>query len=495
MSACSQPGSKAGNIGNDASVARGGKLASVWCGGCHQVPDPSLLNKSMWRDKVLPYMGLRLGFHSPVADSFIVDDNIADASIYPTHKLIGDEDWNDIIRYYVLGAPDTMLPQPMHELPRENPALFEPIFVNITHERPAVCFVKVDTLQKPHQLVFADAFKRIFRLDNDYKVLDYLQVPGPVVDMNWTGTHKIYTNIGSIDPLTQKLGSVGRFRVNKEGQPVFNILFDSLSRPVQVFACDLNADNETDYIICEFGVGKGTLSWMENKKAGKYQKHILIDQPGAVKAIVADVNKDGLPDIYALMAQGDESIWLLTNEGNGRFDAQKILQFPPLYGSVSFELIDFNKDGYLDILYACGDNADVTPVLKSYHGIYIFTNDKTNHFMQSYFYPMHGCYKAMAADFNGDGNIDIAAISFFADYAKRPEGFVYLSDQGNNRFEPYSIAETTEGRWLCMDIGDINGDQKPDIVLGNMAAPLYGDENMNRWIQSASLLVLKNIMK
>ena len=36
---------------------------------------------------------------------------------------------------------------------------------------------------------------------------------------------------------------------------------------------------------------------------------------------------------------------------------------------------DFDNDGFEDLIYVCGDNADITPILKSYHGIYIFLND------------------------------------------------------------------------------------------------------------------------
>lgn len=475
---------------------RGQALAAVWCGGCHQLPDPSLLSKDVWQHKVLPYMGLRLGFHSPEADSLVAEDVRSDTTLYPTHKLIADRDWEDIVQYYITQAPDSMLPQPKHELPQENAALFEPHFVQVANKKPAVCFVKIDTLQQPHQIVVADAFNNIFRLNNKYEVLDFLKMQAPVVDMNQAGTGKMYTIIGAIDPATKKYGSTGTFSTGADGRPAFTVLFDSLLRPVQTLAADLDNDGRTDYIICEFGADKGALSWMENKGTNHYQKHILIGLPGAIKTVVTDADKDGLPDMYVLMAQGDESIWLLTNKGNGTFRKERVLRFPPVYGSVNFELADFNKDGYPDILYTCGDNADVSPVLKPYHGIYIFMNDRTNHFLQSYFYPMYGCYNAKSADFDGDGELDIAAISFFADYTHSPQdGFVYLKNTGNNRFSPCFIPETTKGRWLCMDVNDIDGDEKPDIVLGNMAAPVTGVANENRWAQAAPLLVLKNRMK
>ena len=76
----------------------------------------------------------------------------------------------------------------------------------------------------------------------------------------------------------------------------------------------------------------------------------------------------------------------------------------------------------------------------------------------------------MPRDYDNDGDLDIAVISFFADYARQPEeGFVYLENKGNFKFQPYTISETSKGRWLTMDAGDLDGDGRVDIVLGNFS--------------------------
>jgi hypothetical protein len=269
-----------------------------------------------------------------------------------------------------------------------------------------------------------------------------------------------------------------------------------LARPVQVSSCDLNNDHLVDYLVCEFGNLAGALSWMENRGKEKYLKHIIRAEPGVIKAYIDDYNHDGLQDVWALFAQGEEGIFLFTNKGNGMFGTTQILRFPSVYGSTYFEFADFNKDGLKDIVYTCGDNADYSPVLKPYHGMYIFLNEGGNHFTQKYFFPINGCYKAMARDFDQDGDLDIAAISFFADFADQPEeGFVLLKNEGGLKFQPYSIPESGKGRWLTMETGDLDGDGKIDIMLGNFSIRPSVIKPKFDWEKGPPFLFLKNISK
>jgi hypothetical protein len=149
------------------------------------------------------------------------------------------------------------------------------------------------------------------------------------------------------------------------------------------------------------------------------------------------------------------------------FSAKKgILRFPPICGSSFFEMVDVNHDGYKDIVYTCGHNGDAAPVLKPYHGLYIFLNHQHDNYIQKYFYPINGCYKAYARDFDGDGNIDIATISLFTDKRQPEEGFVFLKGLGGLNFKPCALpAGIKFERAVTMDEGDINGDGKPDLLI------------------------------
>ena len=200
-----------------------------------------------------------------------------------------------------------------------------------------------------------------------------------------------------------------------------------------------------------------------------YRKKILSQLAGAVKVIVEDYNKDGLPDIIVLFAQDNEGIYLFTNTGNGDFKKTTLLRFPPVYGSTYFEMQDVNGDGAKDIIYTCGDNYDYSRVLKNYHGIYIFINHPGKGFKQEYFFPMNGCYKAIGRDFDKDGDIDIAAISFFPDLKSQPqESFVLLNNIGDLKFSPSGIRQNNRGNWITMDAADVDGDGDEDIVIGSL---------------------------
>lgn len=308
----------------------------------------------------------------------------------------------------------------------------------------------------------------------------------------------LFCNIGEINPNNKKLGTGNFITTSKDGslKTDTTALLTRLARPVQISSSDFNKDGITDYLVCEFGFMQGSLSLYFGNINNTYTKQVLRLLPGAEKAYIQDYNKDDLPDIWVLFAQGDEGIFLFTNKGNGKFEQQQVLRFPSVYGSTFFELVDFNKDGYQDIIYTCGDNADYSQVLKPYHGIYIFLNDGKNNFRQQYFYHMNGCYKALARDYDNDGVLDIAAISFFADYAKNEdEGFLYLENNGSNLFKTYSLPQARAGRWLTIDADDLDGDGKIDLVLGNFS---YGPVMMQPkvdWVKGASFLFLKNTSK
>ncbi len=487
----------------------GDALAIQYCGSCHSMVPPSMLPKSIWQEDVLPAMGHRLGIykgdHQPdsLFDSGLGGVYIRKANVYPEQPTIADEDWEKIKAYYLENAPNE-IPAPVRKK-KINIGLnhFKVKASEFSHRPPLTSMLKI--LENDRGFVIGDG-KR------DYSNLTFINrktdqdfntrlKTSPIHFYEKEDTVYLTTVGKSLYPHDAPDGNILKLYGKALGEPLRSAkeMITGLQRPVHVSYGDLDDDGLEDLVVCEYGNLTGKLSWFRNQN-GKYQKEVLRALPGAIKTELVDFDKDGQLDIVALMAQGDEGLFWYRNLGNGSFEEVRLLSFLPLNGSQYFELHDFSGDGDLDILYVCGDNADQTPILKDYHGIYIYINDGSYQFEQKYFYPLNGAYKAMAHDYDLDGDFDIASISFFPDYISYPEeSFVYLENLGGWEFRDYSFENASQGRWIVMDAADMDADGDIDIALGSFVAFEAAGDTTGlgpRWIrQGPSMVVLENTVK
>ena len=469
---------------SDKNIEAGFQLAQSYCKSCHQFPEPALLDKITWANHVLPKMGKLAGFRYKGLNKYTADENA-------TFKL---EEWNKITQYYISQSPA--------ELPAAKPKTIEMGLKQFLTQKPAYSIhhpvtTMVSAGVPAKNFFFGDGVKKmVYQTSPNNKVTDSFMVGIGVSDLHISDTSLLALTMGVLQPSDIKAGKL--VSVNRATKQT-TILLDSLQRPVSTSYIDLNHDAIQDIIVCEFGNNAGMLSWYQGSREGKYIKHILRALPGAVQTEVHDFNKDGRPDIMAMMAQGDEGIFIYFNQGDSKFKEERILQLPPSYGSNYFELADFNKDGYMDILATNGDNGDYSPILKAYHGIRIYLNDGKNIFKETTFLQVNGVGKAIAKDFDEDGDLDIASIAFFPDYKNRPEeNFIYWENRGNLSFNPSSFSDTEAGRWITMDAGDIDGDGDLDLILGNAYFSI-GDvppDFKAKWdVFTSSILILKNSLR
>lgn len=479
-------------------IEKGKMLAEQYCKRCHELPDPAQLDAATWETHALPAMGPLLGIFQYKQQTYPYrgDPDMRGPGYLASNPVVTPEEWQYIVDYYTASAPDQLPEQDRSEKISMVLPMFELLTPDLDYKDTHSSFVSIQP-QRTAPLVVSDARTHMtYFLDRDLQSVDSLQTSGPLVHIEFSNDGSVTaSNVGRMEPNDGANGSaVTLQQVSGKWEVTDEKLLEGLHRPMQVLPADLNQDGATDYLICEFGYMQGGLIWMENRGQEGYQKHTISSLPGALKAYPGDFDQDGDIDIMAMFAQGEEGIYLFTNQGDGSFENRELLRFPALYGSSHFEPADFNGDGRMDILYTAGDNADYTSVLKPYHGVYIFLNNGEDGFEQSYFFPIHGCYKAMARDFDGDGDLDIATIAHYADFTSQPEeGFVYLENRGMLHFSPYSMAELTMGRWISMDVGDMNLDGRPDVILGNFVQPSNFSNPAINWATAPPMVVLKNV--
>ncbi|MCI0744133.1 MAG: VCBS repeat-containing protein [Verrucomicrobia subdivision 3 bacterium] len=478
---------------------KGAALAQAYCRSCHLLPDASLLDKASWTNGALPDMARWLGLEPPILER-LPDGSVApESNVFPTTPLITRSDWNEIVQYYADAAP-AQIPEPTPR-PVIEPETKQFRVKDLPYRRqlPMTLMVHIDPAAKrlyvgdalTHTLEALDPLgQRIFAVEFD---------SGPI-SITPRGDYVDLTTVGRLFPSDLTKGKLLRLRPGADRMNIDRMMAN-LRRPVHTIGADLNRDGREDFVVCQFGNRRGRLSWFAARSGGGFDEHVLLDRPGAIRTEVADLDGDGLEDIVALMGQAWEGVYLFTQTEPGRFRERVILQQHPVFGYSHLALVDFDRDGDLDLLTTNGDNGESAAPPKPYHGIRLYLNDGKAGFSERWFFPLHGAYQARAMDFDLDGDTDVAAISYFPDYSKTPEeSFVYIENLGDFRFKAASIQRHAAGRWMSMDAGDLDGDGDGDIVIGSLvlgppSLPIPA-EIQRKWQENApAVLLLENVAR
>ncbi|HMJ63792.1 MAG TPA: VCBS repeat-containing protein, partial [Candidatus Binatia bacterium] len=432
--------------------SRGEQVARVYCQSCHLFPEPTVLDKASWTNGALPEMARWLGLEPGELERLPNGEMVSDSDVFPHTPLIHREDWNAVLRYYAQGAPTSAeFRRQSAELRTQRGTIagqtkqfrVKPLAYSrqtpmtlMTHIDPARRVISPESFrEKPviregrlyvgdamtHTLEALDpAGNRIFAVEFDSGPVSIVSSAEGQPRKPSGGEWLDVTLVGRAFPSDLMKGKLLRLRgvvvSNQSGSDQSGLQIDKLlgdlRRPVHSIAADLNGDGHEDFVVCQFGNRRGQLSWFEARDGGGFEEHVLTDRPGAIRAEVRDMNHDGRPDIVALMGQAREGVYMFLNQGAGRFTPVTLVEQHPAFGYSYFELVDFDKDGDLDLLTTNGDNGESFAPPKPYHGIRIYLNDGKNHFAERWFFPLHGAYGARAMDFDLDGDLDIAAISY-----------------------------------------------------------------------------------
>ena len=436
-------------------------LAEKYCTGCHLPPGPAALTREYWPE-VFGFMGTWMG-----EKNLPIDEN----------------EYRELLDYYTANSPGKFAPIP-DDL-EESLLVFEKgeVGVKCTSDRPKITNVNVTDLDgdgKKDVLICDDVAGRVswIRIEdgkwNEVYLADIVTpVRTSVFDFNGDGHRDIVVaSLGFISPTDDLIGSV-TLLINR-GDMTFepSLLVGDVARVADVRPGDFNRDGKIDFIVAKFGWRKtGGLMWLEQVTPTLFLQHEIAELNGAMQVEVLDYDGDGHLDFIALFSQQHESIVLFRNDGIGIFDTQVLYRAPqPAYGSSGFQIVDLDRDGDLDMIATNGDMMDEISLAKPYHGVRWLENID-GEFIPRDLARMTGAYCARAHDMNGDGHLDIVVSSLNFKWGESDApSVIWLENDGEQHFTASKIVYSPTNL-ATMDVGDINHDGIPDIIVGGLHVP------------------------
>jgi hypothetical protein len=234
---------------------------------------------------------------------------------------------------------------------------------------------------------------------------------------------------------------------------------------------------------CGNGCPKGLVAILLGNSDGTFKKAKTYGT-GGFDAIgwvaIADVNGDKKPDLVVANycatecsyppAQG--SVGVLLGNGNGTFRTAKTYPSGG-YGTVSVAVADVNKDGKPDILVAnCGPEACGPGSPGGNVGVLLGNGNGT--FKPVVNYPAENSpFDVVAADVNGDGTLDIVVSNWGTPNPATNAGAVtVLEGRGNGKFRPAQTFPSGGAEAPSVAVADVNKDGRLDIVLACVADAL-----------------------
>jgi len=254
----------------------------------------------------------------------------------------------------------------------------------------------------------------------------------------------------------------------------FNVQYliphEESTRGPKLAIADVNGDGLDDIYICGAKGQQGTLL-VQQKNARFLLQDTSVFKKDArcedVDAIFYDANGDGHPDLFVVSggneSSGNDSALLdrlYLNDGTGHF-SKSINALPAIFENKScVSIADFDRDGDSDIFVGTLANAAAYGVPQT---SFLLVNDGKAH------------YSLASRDIISLANIGMVTSSAFADINKDGWPDIVIAGEWmpvtiflnkNGRFER-SIIPNSSGLWQTILIDDLNADGNADILAGN----------------------------
>lgn len=441
------------------------------CGSCHAAPDPGQLPTSRWSEAV-SYMS-QVQFYLQAVPAH---------GGYQTWAQEHGKENLDVLHYFLhfSKGPEKLLPDPAISGIRFTPAT---IGAAVDPGAPPrignVNVVDLDQNGEPDLLACDFNGKMvtwIYRQGDTWKERPLARSPYPghteVADLDNDGNLDIVISVLGTDvPSDKRGGAVALMMGRGDMQFQGKVILTDVGRVADVRPGDFDSDGDADLVVSIFGwLKEGEIGWLEQQDSLSFVYHRVAQETGGVNVIPTDLDGDGALDFVALLAQEHEEVTAFLNDGHGSFMPHVLYKAAfPTFGSSGIDLVDLDQDGDLDVLYTNGDAVDLaSSMVRPYHGVQWLENRGGLRFIYHDLLRLYGAYRAVAGDFDGDGDLDVVASSLINDWADPDRmSLVWLENDGKQDFTAHGVAHAPT-HLISTDVADLDGDGRLDIVTGSM---------------------------
>lgn len=250
------------------------------------------------------------------------------------------------------------------------------------------------------------------------------------------------------------LGAAGPAAWGQSFGPMRAYSVGASSSPRHVAIGDVNGDNRPDIITANYGANSVgvSLAGSSGGFAGGATFYATGAGSGPADVMLGDVNGDGQPDI---IVGCDGLVGVLLGQGGGRFTAISTYATGSGNHADALALGDVNRDGRPDIVMS-GFN---------FNGVGVLLGQAGGRFATVSTYPTGAGsqpFDVVVGDVNGDGWADIITANFGTNsvgvlLGQIAGGFAAVSTYSNGAgIAPQSVS-----------LGDVNSDGRPDIVTAS----------------------------
>lgn len=441
----------------------------VFCGACHNVPDPMSLPRDAW------YQAVQNGY------DFYYASGRADLEV---------PSLNAVVQWFRERAPEDVVISSLGLTRSSINFRRQPLGVLADRDAvdASVSHVAIDGEGESLRILVGDMKSgAVYRLDphsSTDTARSLVSAGHPagmaVCDLDADGyTDLIVADLGSFQPHDHSRGSVIWMRMLPDGTSVSHVILNNVGRVADVQPGDFDGDGDLDLIVAEFGwrkTGRVLILWQHSGVGGapEFKMEVVDERHGAIHVPVVDLDGNGHLDFIVLFSQEFEEVDAFLNLGGGRFERQVVFNAgDPGFGSSGIDLVDLDRDGDLDIIYTNGDTLD-TKLLKKYHGVHWLENQGDFPFVYRELSKLPGASRAKAADVDADGDLDVVAVAWIPDVVALSSGngmreyysLVWLEQVDRGVFQSRGVVSQRQSGYLTLDVSDIDGDGDIDFAAG-----------------------------